>query len=133
MSVDWVVDPARMRDSSLSVTDIRWTAVCPYTRLAPDRGVAAQVDGAQVAIIRTHDGEVYAVSHRDPISGAHVMSRGIVGHQQGRATIASPDHRHVYDLTTGDCLDIPDVRLAVYPVRRRGDIVEIGVYRSLPR
>jgi nitrite reductase (NADH) small subunit len=130
MSVDSVVDPAR---SSSAAIDIRWTAVCPYARLAPDRGVAALVDGAQVAIIRTHDGDVHAVSHRDPISGAHVMSRGIVGRQQGRATIASPDHRHVYDLATGECLDVPGVRLAIYPVRRRGDIVEIGVYQSLSR
>src|SRR3954471_25067008 len=41
-------------------TEILWTAVCPYSRLAPDRGVAALVGGAQVAIFRTADGDVYA-------------------------------------------------------------------------
>ena len=44
-----------------------------------ERGVAALVGGAQVAIFRTYDGELFAIDNRDPIAGANVMSRGIVG------------------------------------------------------
>ncbi len=47
-------------------TEIRWTAVCPYSRLEPDSGVAALVGGAQIAIFGTHDGALYAVDDRDP-------------------------------------------------------------------
>ena len=49
---------------------MRWTPVCPYPRLEPERGVAALVDGAQVALFRTHDGTVYAIGNLDPVSGA---------------------------------------------------------------
>jgi nitrite reductase (NADH) small subunit len=107
--------------------EIQWTAVCPYARLTPDRGVAALVGGAQVAIFRTSEGAVYAVGHRDPVSGAHVMSRGIVASRDGVPTIASPSLRHVYDLHTGECLDLPGIRVPVYPVRCREGVVEIGL------
>jgi nitrite reductase (NADH) small subunit len=110
--------------SSLS---IRWTAVCQYSRLAPDRGVAALIGGAQVAIFRTSDGEVYAIGHQDPVSGAHVMSRGIVATRDGAPTISSPSLRHLYDLHTGECLDLPGIKIPVYPVRCRDGVVEVGI------
>jgi len=47
-----------------------WTPVCPYARLEPERGVAALVGGAQVALFRTHDGEVYAIGHLDDAAPA---------------------------------------------------------------
>jgi nitrite reductase (NADH) small subunit len=104
----------------------RWTAVCPYTRLEPERGVAALVNGAQVAIFRTHDGELFAIGHRDPICGAHVMARGIVGSRGDALTVASPMYKQVYDLRTGECLDVPGVRVPVYPVRLAAGMVEIA-------
>jgi nitrite reductase (NADH) small subunit len=113
---------------TLARVEIRWTAVCPYSRLEPERGVAALVGGAQVAIFRTHDGQLYAIGHRDPISGRHVMSRGVVGTHEGAPTVASPTHKDLYDLRSGECLDVPGIRVPVYPVRCRGGVVEVGIY-----
>lgn len=107
-----------------------WIAVCSYDRLEPERGVAALVDGVQVAIFRTHDGELFAVGNRDPIAGVNVMSRGIVGSRGDAPTVASPLHKQVYDLRTGECLDVPGVAVPSYPVRRRDGVVEVG---STPR
>ena len=101
--------------------------MCPYGRLEPERGVAALVGGAQVAIFRTAEGQLYAIGHRDPVSGAHVMSRGIVGRHDGAPTVTSPVHRHVYDLRSGECLDVPGIRVPVYPVRCPAGVVEVGV------
>jgi nitrite reductase (NADH) small subunit len=125
-----------MTADTLTRVEIRWTAVCPYARLEPDRGVAALVGGAQVAIFRTQDGQLYAVGHRDPISGRHVMSLGVVATLSGTPTVTSPTLKHVYDLRSGECLDFPGVRLPVYPVRCRGGgagsgepgVVEVGMY-----
>src|SRR4029450_746911 len=108
-----------------STSMTRWTAVCPYSELEPERGVAALINGAQVAVFRTHDGQVYAVGHRDPISGAHVMARGIVGTRGDTVTVASPMHKPVYALRPGECLDVPGVRIPVYPVRCEAGMVEI--------
>lgn len=101
-----------------------WTPVCPLDRLDLDRGVAALVDGAQVALFRTGD-ELYAVDNLDPVGGAYVMSRGIVGSRGGLPTLSSPLHKQVYDLRTGQCLDLPGVTLRRHEVRCRDGLVEV--------
>ncbi|MGR6322139.1 nitrite reductase small subunit NirD [Micromonospora soli] len=101
-----------------------WTPICPVDRLEPDRGVAALVDGVQVALFRT-GGELYAVDNLDPVGGAQVMSRGIVGSRGGLPTLASPLHKQVYDLTTGRCLDLPGVALRRHEARCRDGLVEV--------
>lgn len=109
-----------------TTTATTWTPVCPYTRLEAERGVAALVGDVQVALFRTHDGAVYAVGNVDPVSGAAVLARGIVGTRGDAPTVASPMHKQVYDLRTGECLDVAGVRVAVYPVRVNDGTVEVG-------
>lgn len=104
-------------------------AVCRLDDLEPERGVAALVDGVQIAIFLLHDGRVVAVDHHDPFSGANVIARGIVGSRGDTPTVASPMFKQVFDLLTGACLDDPAVSLRVYPVTVDAD----GVVRvSLP-
>jgi nitrite reductase (NADH) small subunit len=103
-----------------------WIPICPYPRLEPERGVAALVEGHAVAVFRLHDGSVCAIGNVDPFTGASVLSRGIVGSRAGAPTVASPLHKQVYDLRTGICLDVPDVRVPTYPVRLRDGLVEVG-------
>jgi nitrite reductase (NADH) small subunit len=107
------------------VTDT-WVAVCAYQWLEPERGVAALVDGAQMAVFRTHDGALFAIDNRDPFSGACVLSRGIVGTRGDTPTVASPMHKQVFDLTTGRCLDDPAVAVRTYPVRCVDGIVQVA-------
>lgn len=105
----------------------QWTPVCPYTQLEPERGVAALLDGLAVALFRLHDGALFAIGNHDPVAGAPVLARGIVGSRGPVPTVASPLHKQVYDLRTGQCLDLPGVRVPTYPVRCREGIVEVGV------
>jgi nitrite reductase (NADH) small subunit len=111
-----------------AVTDVvTWTPVCRFDDLLPERGVAALVGEVQVAIFRTHDGSLHAVGNQDPFTGAFVMSRGIVGTRGAAATVASPLHKQVFDLSTGACLDDETVALAVFPVRTTDGLVEVMV------
>lgn len=103
-----------------------WSRVCRYDDLTPERGVAALVGGQQIALFRLHDGTLRAVSNRDPFSGTNVIARGIVGTRQGVATVCSPMYKQTFDLTTGRCFDSDEVRLPVYPVRRKEDAIEVG-------
>ena len=105
---------------------MNWILVCPYRRLQPERGVAALVEDEPVAVFRLHDGTLRAIGNVDPFTGASVLSRGIVGTRGDAPTVASPLHKQVYDLRTGICLDTPDVRVPVYPVRLRAGLVEVG-------
>ncbi|MEN2740726.1 nitrite reductase small subunit NirD [Microbacterium sp. X-17] len=103
-----------------------WVRVCGLADLEVERGRAALVDGIQVALFVAHTGNVFAVSNLDPYSGAHVMSRGIVGTRQDAPTVASPMYKQVFDLRTGVCLDTQgkeQMPLAVWPVATRdGDV-----------
>jgi nitrite reductase (NADH) small subunit len=104
-----------------------WTAVCGLRMLQPNRGVAALLpDGTQVALFRTHDDEVFALSNVDPFSGAAVLSRGIVGDRGGVPVAVSPIYKQGFDLRTGFCVDDPTVTVAVYRVRVRDGIVLVG-------
>lgn len=102
-----------------------WTTVCWLRQLPPGRGVAALVDGEQVALVRAADGWVHAVSNQDPRSGAMVMSRGLVGSRGQRPTLAGPLCKQVFDLRTGECLDDPEQRLTVYAVAVVGGLVRV--------
>lgn len=104
----------------------QWVQVCRYDDLEPERGAAALLeDGVQVALFRLADGSVHAVDHHDPVSGANVIARGIVGSRGEVPTIASPMYKDVYDLTTGVCLDNPELRLRVFAVRVDGGVVSV--------
>ncbi|KDA05640.1 ferredoxin [Microbacterium sp. CH12i] len=108
--------------------------VCTIHDLVIERGSAALIGNEQVALFLLADGNVHAVSNFDPFSGAHVMSRGIVGTRGDAPTVASPMHKQVFDLRTGECLDAQGkepAHLEVWPVIRDGD--ELVVLRPLNR
>ena len=96
-----------------------WVRVCSLTDLEVERGRAALLGSTQLALFLLHSGRVHAVSNLDPYSGAHVISRGIVGTRQDAPTVASPMYKQVFDLRTGACLDTQgkDAKsLRVWPV-----------------
>lgn len=105
-------------------------AVCRLDRITPEGGVAALVGGRAVAVIRTHDDRVFALSNYDPFSNASVLSRGIVGTRTVEETevpyVASPIYKHGFDLRNGRCLDDPEVSVPVHPVRVVDGMVEVG-------
>lgn len=106
--------------------DRRWTDVCSALSLLPDRGVCALVDGEQVAVFRLSSDEVYALSNRDPWSGANVLSRGLVGSIGDRTVVASPMYKQHVDLVTGEGVEHPDVRVPVWTARVTGGRVQVG-------
>ncbi len=111
-----------------------WVGVCTKNQLIHERGVAALVQGKQVALFRviSADGSdfVYAVGHHDPASGANVIARGIVGStvrdEEHHDTVASPIYKHVYDLRTGECYTDPQYKLDVYRTWVAGGIVYVN-------
>ena len=102
-----------------------WHRVCAVADLEPGWGEAALIYGRQVALFRTVTGEVFAVDNEDPATGAHVMARGITGSRGPRPTIASPLHKEVYDLRTGECLGTPELRLPTFGTRIVGGYIEV--------
>ncbi|MGY4860098.1 nitrite reductase small subunit NirD [Cryobacterium sp. AP23] len=116
---------SRSHDAEGTPTD--WTGVCEFDGLEPLWGEAALIDGVQIALVLLPDGSLYAVSNQDPATGSFVMSRGIVGSRGARPTLASPLHKQVYDLETGECFTSPEYALRTFPVRIDNGMVQVQV------
>lgn len=104
-----------------------WERACAVDDLEPSWGEAALVRMKQIALFLLSPGEVYAVANRDPHTDAYVMARGIVGSKGDRPTIASPLHKQVYDLGTGECFTDASLFLRTYNTRIVGGFIEVAV------
>ena len=106
-----------------------WQAVCRAQDLVADSGVVVWLDGAQVALfyLPGQAQALYAVDNRDPRSVANIIGRGLVGSVQGELVVAAPLYKQHFSLHTGECLEDSGQRLRVWPVRLKGDAVELAV------
>jgi len=108
-----------------------WERACAVADLEPSWGEAALIRRKQIALFLLSPTEIYAVDHRDPQTEANVMARGIVGSKGDRPTIASPLHKEVYDLGTGECFTNPRLALHTYDTRVVGGYIEVAVETGL--
>ncbi|PWD52541.1 nitrite reductase (NAD(P)H) small subunit [Serinibacter arcticus] len=134
-----------------ATTAVEHRAICALTDLTPERGAAALLDETingephrtQIALVRVVGDTVFAVQQRDPVTGANVMARGLVGSRLVDGvevpTLASPLHKQVYDLRTGECLDAAGKEplpgeggLRTWPVRVVDGVVEVGTPSVAP-
>ena len=103
-----------------------WQPVCALADLEVERGATALVHGQAIALFRTPDDHVYALGNYDPFAKASVLARGIVGTRHDVPFVASPAHRHAFDLRTGRCLDDDHVSVPSYDVRVDDGVVLVG-------
>ncbi|WP_244931061.1 nitrite reductase small subunit NirD [Nocardioides sp. W7] len=115
-----------------AATETTYTTVCRLDQIEVEGGVAALVDGEAVAVFRTHEGEVFAISNYDPFSRASVLARGIVGTRGDIPFVASPMYKQAFDLRTGQCLDDAAVRVPTYDVLVTDRVVSVGRKRESP-
>ena len=114
----------------MSTVTVSLTPVCVVDAVPLEGGVAALVNGSAVAVFRSFDGSVFALSNVDPLSGASVLSRGIVGSRGDVPVVSSPMYKQAFDLRTGACLDDASVRVASYDVAVVDGVVHVGPERE---
>ena len=108
------------------MTAAAWQAVCRVDELEIERGATALVHGQAIALFRTVDDQVFALGNYDPFAKASVLARGIVGARGDIPFVASPVHRHAFDLRTGRCLDDDHISVPCYDVRVEDGVVLVG-------
>ena len=90
------------------------------TDLKPGESRVVQVDGQEVAVFNA-EGRFYAVSNRCPHRGGPLAR----GHLEGTA-VRCPLHGWLFDLKTGQCLNMPEAKVSSFPVICREDQLCIG-------
>ena len=95
-----------------------WQDICAIDEIVLNTGMAARIEGRQVAVFRTDEG-VFAIANHDPFSGANVLSRGIIGDVGGKLVVASPVYKQHFCLRTGICLEDDSVSVSIWPAQAR--------------
>lgn len=108
--------------------------MCRVGELEIARGATALVHGQAIAIFRVDDVTVYALGNHDPFARSSAqaggIAKGIVGRRGDVPFVASPAHRHAFDLRTGRCLDDQHVTVPAYDVKVVDGMVLVGHRKS---
>jgi nitrite reductase (NADH) large subunit len=106
-----------------------WVPVGKVWDFPEDGGATVKHGKTQIAVYRfASRGEWYATQNMCPHKREFVLSRGLLGDQNGTPKVACPLHKKTFSLETGECLGGEDYRVRVFPVKVDGD----DVYVQLP-
>ncbi len=108
-----------------------WHPICALEDILPESGVAALVNGEEIAVYRVRDA-VYAIGNYDPASDANVLARGIVGDIGGEIAVASPIYKQHFSLITGRCLEEPRFAVPAYLAQVRNGKIWVRA-KPVPR
>ena len=104
-----------------------WKTVCSKADLVNDGGICALVEQQQIAIfhLTKTTQKIFAIANFDPIGGANVLYRGIVGSIKDEPVVASPLYKQHFSLSTGKCLQDEAVAVGTFDTRFHDDEVQI--------
>jgi len=97
---------------------------CRVTDIQDDIGVPVEVDGRVIAVFRT-EGSYYAIDDICPHKGAP-LADGVVYDKSVTCTW----HGWRFSLETGCLAESQRTRVATYPVRVAGEVVEVGIRKA---
>lgn len=114
-------------ETALQMTGFQ--VACQIDDLVPGSGVGVLLNGQQVAIFYLPDEaqKIYAIGNWDPLGGANVLSRGIVGDVKGELVVASPLYKQHFSLGSGRCLEDDSVSVPVYQVCTKDNAVLVNI------
>jgi nitrite reductase (NADH) large subunit len=106
-----------------------WVMVGKVSDFPVDGGGCIKYGQTQIAVFRFDSrGEWYACQNMCPHKKELVLSRGLIGDQNGVPKVACPLHKKTFSLKSGTCLSGEDYHIQVFPVKVEGD----EVYLELP-
>ncbi len=97
-----------------------WYKVATTADLVANSGICVLLAERQIALFAltiNQQMQLFAIDNYDPIGQANVLSRGITGSLGERLVVASPLYKQHFDLQNGQCLEMPELTLTVYPVK----------------
>ncbi len=105
-----------------SQTEVRYFPVATTADVEPGEAFVTEVEGVRVALCNV-DGRFYAIEDACTHDGSSFDMTFVEG-----VEIFCPRHGAVFDVTTGAVLSPPaEVPVQTFPVRLRGETIEVGL------
>jgi nitrite reductase (NADH) large subunit len=116
-------------DAPAPAPPVEWLLVGKVWEFPQDGGAAIKYGHVQIAVFNfASRGEWYACQNMCPHRREFVLSRGMIGDQNGTPKVACPVHKKTFALESGQCLSGESYSVQVFPVKIDGD----DVYLKLP-
>jgi nitrite reductase (NADH) small subunit len=117
-----------MRNASTQSQHVKtWFKAARVQDFPENGGACVRYNDLQIAVFNfSRRNEWYACQNMCPHKMQMVLSRGLIGSQQGEPKIACPFHKRTFSLKTGECLNAEECNIEVYPVRIENGFVHIG-------
>lgn len=114
--------------SSVDLTAVKtWYEVARVEQFPPNGGVCVKYKGKQIAVFHfARQGKWYACQNLCPHKLEMVLSRGLLGEENGVPKVACALHKRTFSLETGENLNSDLPPIAVYPVKVEQEKVFIG-------
>ncbi|WP_229738514.1 nitrite reductase small subunit NirD [Parapedobacter pyrenivorans] len=117
------------RSSNDSIT---WFPACKLEDVPANGGVCVKYNDEQIALFHfARRGEWYASQNLCPHRQQMVLSRGIIGSENGEPKVACPFHKKTFSLVDGHCINGAECAIKVYPVKVEDGQVFIGVSKCV--
>jgi len=105
-----------------------WFRAARVTDFPADGGACVRYGNLQIAVFNfARRNEWYACQNQCPHKMQMVLSRGLIGSQDGEPKVACPFHKRAFSLKSGQCLNADEDCLTVFPVKVEDGFVYIGV------
>ncbi len=105
-----------------------WFRAARVSDFPANGGACVRYRNLQIAVFNfARRNEWYACQNQCPHKMQMVLSRGLIGSQEGEPKVACPFHKRTFSLKSGQCLNADENRLAVFPVKIEDGFVYIGV------
>lgn len=121
------VNGIRLKEN-LQTGDVRvWFRAARTENFPENGGACVKYGDLQVAVFNfTRRNEWYACQNLCPHKMQMILSRGMIGSQEGEPKVACPYHKKTFSLRNGECLNAEEQSITVYPVKIEDGFVYIG-------
>jgi len=104
------------------LSELQYFAVAASADIAPGEVFTTEVEGLRLAVCNV-DGKFFAIADVCTHDGGSFDMTELDGEE-----ITCPRHGAIFDVTTGEALSAPaNVPVPVFPVRLRGETLEVGI------
>ena len=105
-----------------------WLKVGTSDEFPENGGLCFKHRELQIAVVNfTNRNEWYACQNLCPHKMQMILSRGMIGSQQGEPKVACPFHKKTFSLKTGECLNGDECHITTFPVKEINGEIYVGL------